>query len=161
MGRARRTLDQYPARGPDIFRLVAIKTDASYSGLKFCGGRLGKIGGRAILFKKIGRDNIDLAIRALGRKHGRDKQFERIEIHQFAMGIRICRLESGDDPQNALLSALKCFASHIRLLRIDATKSAARNIGRRAKRAADHFEKSSVRNGDAGSPALFHRLTTG
>jgi hypothetical protein len=49
------------------------------------------------------------------------------------MRIGVRRLESGDDPQNALLCALKGFAGHIRLLRINAMPSAAKYFGVRAR----------------------------
>ena len=126
-------LDKRPTCRLNVFRLVAIKADASYGRFKFGGGRLGKIGGRAILFEKVRRDKIDLAIGALGGEHGGDQQFERIGMREFAMRIGVRRLESGDDPQNALPGALKSFAGHIRLLRINAMPFAARIFDIRAR----------------------------
>jgi hypothetical protein len=126
-------LDKRPTCGLYVFRLVAIKADASYGCLKFGAGREGKIGGRPIFLEKVRRDTIDLAIAALGGEHCGDKQFERIGIREFAMRIGVRRLESGDDPQNALLCALKGFAGHIRLLRINAMPSAAKYFGVRAR----------------------------
>jgi hypothetical protein len=61
------------------------------------------------------------------------------------MRIGVRRLESGDDPQNALPGALKGFAGHIRLLRISAMPFAARNFDIRAR----------LRNLDSGSPWSF------
>jgi len=72
------------------------------------------------LFEKVRRDKIDLSIGALGGEHGRDKQFERIGMREFATRIGVRRLESGDDPQNALLCVLKGFAGHIWLLSVKA-----------------------------------------
>ena len=106
-------LDKRPTCRLDVFRLVAIKADASYGRFEFGGGRLGKIGGGAILFEKVRRDKIDLSIAALGGEDGRDEQFERIGMREFAMRLGVRRMESGDDPQDALPCALKGFAGHI------------------------------------------------
>jgi hypothetical protein len=82
-------IDQQPAAGADIFRLVTVQADRAQIVFESGGIGLRVVTRRAIFFEECGRDLVDLDVGALRGENGRDEQFERVGKVQFAMRVRV------------------------------------------------------------------------
>jgi len=106
-------VDQRPAAGLDIAGLVAVQANPADVLGELAGRSIGIIVGGPVFPEKIGSDDVDLTIRALGAENGGDEEFERVGEVQFTVGIGIGFTEETGDFPGAFKPALCGFTRHV------------------------------------------------
>lgn len=104
--------DEGAAAGLDVLRLVPIEADAPDVGFELFEGRVGVVGGGAVLLKEVGGDDVDLTVCALRREDRGDEEFERIGVVQLAVGVGVGLAKDLRELGDTFGTACGGFAGH-------------------------------------------------